>query len=252
MPWVRLIDAGDPPVPVSGEGLRTLIDSVPTLGDLQDRCEEAIRLLARSRADTSAQTGGRGDALARADAMSDALDRSARAAGSLERRLAAIHERAGKLVAAMEFGFLFDPLRHLLSIGYRVAERSLDPNCYDLLASEAHLASFVAIAKGDVPPRHWFRLGRALTPVNRGSVLISWSGSMFEYLMPSLVMRAPPGSLLAETSRLVVRRQMKYGSRTGSALGRLGIGVQCARSGSHLSVLELRGARPGAQARAQR
>ena len=97
---------------------------------------------------------------------------------------------------AMEFGFLLDPERKLLSIGYRVADGSLDPSCYDLLASEARLASFVAIAKGDVPTRHWFRLGRAVTPIGRGAALISWSGSMFEYLMPSLVMRAPAGSLL--------------------------------------------------------
>ncbi len=85
------------------------------------------------------------------------------------------------------------PDRQLLSIGYRVTDGTLDPSCYDLLASEARLASFVAIAKGDVPTRHWFHLGRTVTPVDGGAALISWSGSMFEYLMPSLVMRAPPG-----------------------------------------------------------
>src|SRR5881396_1692801 len=93
------------------------------------------------------------------------------------------------MVAAMDFGFLFDPLRKLFSIGYRVTDGSLDPSYYDLLASEARLTSFVAIAKGDVPVSHWFRLGRALTPVEQDSVLVSWSGSMFEYLMPALVMR---------------------------------------------------------------
>jgi len=119
----------------------------------------------------------------------------------------------------MDFGFLFDRERQLLSIGYRIADGTLDPSCYDLLASEARLASFVAIAKGDVPVRHWFRLGRALTPVDRGSALISWSGSMFEYLMPSLVMRAPLGSLLEQTSRLVVRRHQKYGAELGVPWG---------------------------------
>ncbi len=88
-----------------------------------------------------------------------------------------------------------------------------------MLASEARLASFVAIAKGDVPARHWFRLGRDLTPVDRGSALISWSGSMFEYLMPSLVMRAPEGSMLAQSNRLVVRRQIKYGAELGVPWG---------------------------------
>ena len=123
------------------------------------------------------------------------------------------------MAGAMEFGFLLDPERKLLSIGYRVADGSLDPSCYDLLASEARLASFVAIAKGDVPSRHWFRLGRAVTPVGRGAALISWSGSMFEYLMPSLVMRAPAGSLLEETSRLVVRRQVNYGATLDAPWG---------------------------------
>jgi cyclic beta-1,2-glucan synthetase len=119
----------------------------------------------------------------------------------------------------MEFSFLLDPDRKLLSMGYRVAEGNLDPSCYDLLASEARLASFVAIAKGDVPARHWFRLGRAVTPVERGAALISWSGSMFEYLMPSLVMRAPTGSLIEGTSRLIVRRQIDYGARLGLPWG---------------------------------
>jgi cyclic beta-1,2-glucan synthetase len=132
--------------------------------------------------------------------------------GALERRLAAIEESARSLAGEMDFGFLLDRERRLLSIGYRVADGQLDPSCYDLLASEARLASFVAIAKGDVASRHWFRLGRAVTPIGPGAALISWSGSMFEYLMPSLVMRAPAGSLLEQTARLVVRRQIAYGA----------------------------------------
>ena len=145
--------------------------------------------------------------------------RSTAAVHSLKQRLAALEATARTLVDAMEFGFLLDPDRKLLSIGYRVGESSLDPSCYDLLASEARLASFVAIAKGDVPSRHWFRLGRAVTPIERGAALISWSGSMFEYLMPSLVMRAPTGSLLEQTSRLVVRRQIAYGAALGVPWG---------------------------------
>ncbi len=131
-------------------------------------------------------------------------------AAALDGRLAALAETARAMALAMEFGFLLDDERKLLSIGYLVAEGTLDVNCYDLLASEARLASFFAIAKGDIPARHWFRLGRAVTPVAHGAALISWSGSMFEYLMPSLVMRAPAGSLLAQTNRLVVRRQIDY------------------------------------------
>jgi len=130
----------------------------------------------------------------------------------LSLRLLAIETAARATAEAMEFGFLLDPHRRLLSIGYLVAEGRLDESCYDLLASEARLASFVAIAKGDVPSRHWFRLGRSVTPIEHGAALVSWSGSMFEYLMPSLVMRAPAGSLLEETNRLIVHRQIAFGS----------------------------------------
>jgi cyclic beta-1,2-glucan synthetase len=135
---------------------------------------------------------------------------AARAALAL--RLAAIESTAHQLAMDMEFGFLLDPERRLLSIGYRASEGALDENCYDLLASEARLASFVAIAKNDVPAQHWFRLGRPVTPIGNGAALISWSGSMFEYLMPSLVLRAPAGSLLDQTNRLIVHRQQEYGA----------------------------------------
>jgi cyclic beta-1,2-glucan synthetase len=131
---------------------------------------------------------------------------------SLRQRLATLEATARGMAEAMQFAFLLDPERRLLSIGYRATEGTLDPSCYDLLASEARLASFVAIAKNDVQARHWFRLGRAVTPVEHGAALISWSGSMFEYLMPSLVMRAPFGSLLEQTNRLIVQRQIHYGA----------------------------------------
>ena len=211
MPWARL-DVGD-------AELGSFVHLVSTPAELPDRCEAAIGILVRRRAELAARTDDRMDLLARSDALVDALDRSAQAARLLERRLAALAEIAGKMFDAMEFDFLFDAGRQLLSIGYRVADGTLDPSCYDLLASEARLASFVAIAKGDIPVRHWFRLGRALTPVDRGSALISWSGSMFEYLMSSLVMRAPAGSLLEQTNRFVVRRQMKYGGELGVPWG---------------------------------
>ncbi len=141
----------------------------------------------------------------------EGLESSRRAETALGHRLSALALRCEGIVQAMDFRFLFDPSRKLFSIGYRVADGTLDPSCYDLLASEARLGSFVAIAKGDVSPRHWFLLGRALTPVGRGAALVSWSGSMFEYLMPLLVMRQPPRSLLDLTCRLVVARQIQYG-----------------------------------------
>ncbi|MGO4333938.1 glucoamylase family protein [Labrys sp. KB_33_2] len=137
----------------------------------------------------------------------------------LEERLQAIADTAREMALAMDFAFLLDPDRKLLSIGYSLADNGLDPSCYDLLASEARLASLFAIAKGDVPTRHWFRLGRTATPVGSGSALISWSGSMFEYLMPSLVVRAPAGSLLEQTSRLVVGYQQAYARSLGIPWG---------------------------------
>ncbi len=138
---------------------------------------------------------------------------------SLIHRLTILAHQAEALVRAMDLGFLFDPVRKLFSIGYRVPDGSLDSGYYDLLASEARLTSFVAIAKGNVPVSHWFRLGRALTPVEQDSVLVSWSGSMFEYLMPNLIMRAPSASLLDQTCRLVVRRQITYGAERGVPWG---------------------------------
>ena len=140
-------------------------------------------------------------------------------ASALSHRLAAIAASARDLAVSMDYRFLFDIERQLLSIGYLPSDGQRDPNCYDLLASEARLASLFAIAKGDVPTKHWFRMGRVTTEVAGGAALVSWSGSMFEYLMPSLVMRAPDRSLLAETNRLVVARQIEYGHGMGIPWG---------------------------------
>ena len=147
------------------------------------------------------------------------LASSPRTFAARDARLTTLEDAFRSMAMAMEFGFLFDAERQLLSIGFLMSESALDPNCYDLLASEARLASFFAIAKGDIPARHWFRLGRSATPVGRGAALISWSGSMFEYLMPPLVMSAPKGSLLYQTDRLIVRRQIEYGAAKGLPWG---------------------------------
>ncbi len=130
----------------------------------------------------------------------------------LAARLTAIAERAYGYAMEMEFGFLLDPEQKLLAIGYAQASHSLDPSSYDLLASEARLASFVAIAKNDLPVAHWFRLGRTLTYAAGAPAMVSWSGSMFEYLMPALVMQSFPFTLLDQTYRGAVRRQIAYGA----------------------------------------
>ena len=115
----------------------------------------------------------------------------------------------------MRFGFLYDRSRQLFAIGYRLPDTDgpgrLDGSYYDLLASEARLASFVAIAAGDVPQSHWFRLGRLAVSVEGVPTLLSWSATMFEYLMPSLLMRSFPDTLLDQTCRRAVRRQIQYG-----------------------------------------
>ncbi|MBA3273729.1 MAG: cyclic beta 1-2 glucan synthetase, partial [Chthoniobacterales bacterium] len=122
-------------------------------------------------------------------------------------------------MADLDYEFLYDRERHLLAIGFNVGEHRLDASFYDLLASEARLASFVAIAQGKLPQEHWFSLGRLLTTSGGGPALLSWSGSMFEYLMPLLVMPTYVGTLLDETYRAVVDRQIEYGRERGVPWG---------------------------------
>ncbi|MDR3527805.1 MAG: glucoamylase family protein [Rhizomicrobium sp.] len=177
---------------------QSAVATMPTLAELPSLCDGVLESLTEA-VDSDAKL------------LREAFEASQSAATILAHRLNTLADRAQAMAMAMEFGFLFDADRQLLSIGYRDADGSLDTSFYDLLASEARLASFFAIAKGDVAAKHWFRLGRTMAPISTGSVLISWSGSMFEYLMPSLVMRGPAGSLLEETNRLVVWRQKKYG-----------------------------------------
>jgi len=136
-------------------------------------------------------------------------------------RIAAIERLArqsGEL-ADIEYDFLFDKARHLLAIGYNVAERRRDSSYYDLLASEARLSSFVAIAKGQLPQESWFALGRLLTTAGGKPILLSWSGSMFEYLMPLLVMPTYPDTLLDQTYQAAVEGQIAYGRQRGVPWG---------------------------------
>jgi cyclic beta-1,2-glucan synthetase len=193
--------------------------SIPLLADAPDKFEAVLFEISILRAYLADRNAADRGAIRRIDALTEALKRSAAEAAALIRRLSAIAKNTERMVQEMDFGFLFDSTRKLFSIGYRVADGSLDSNCYDLLASEARLASFVAIAKGEAPSMHWFHLGRSLTPVDRGSALISWSGSMFEYLMPALVMRFPEGSLLSQTYELIVQRQIQYGAERGIPWG---------------------------------
>jgi len=116
-------------------------------------------------------------------------------------------------LSRIEYDFLYDRSRHLLSIGYNVTERRRDASFYDLLASEARLCCFVAIAQGQLPQESWFALGRLLTTAGGEPVLLSWSGSMFEYLMPLLVMPTYEHTLLDQTYKATVNRQIEYGKQ---------------------------------------
>jgi cyclic beta-1,2-glucan synthetase len=141
------------------------------------------------------------------------------AAATLVARLAQLAARAGALVAAMDFRFLYDPDRKLFSIGYQQATHSLDRSYYDLLASEARLASFLAVARNDVPVEHWFRLGRGLSHAAGATSLVSWSGSMFEYLMPLLVMQSFPSTLLDQACSSALARHVAHGEEHGTPWG---------------------------------
>ena len=122
-------------------------------------------------------------------------------------------------LALIEYGFLFDKARNLLSIGYNVTERRQDSGFYDLLASEARFSTFVAIAQGQLPQESWFALGRLLTTSGGEQILLSWGGSMFEYLMPLLVMPTYEHTLLDQTCKTAVARQIEYGRQRGVPWG---------------------------------
>ncbi len=126
---------------------------------------------------------------------------------------------ADALVRKMDFRFLYHSRKKLLSVGYNVSAGRIEPSYYDLLASEARIAVFIAIAKGDISQEAWFHLGRGHTLARGERILLSWTGTMFEYLMPALWMRHYPGTITEQSVRAVVRAQRDYGSRKGVPWG---------------------------------
>ncbi len=146
----------------------------------------------------------------------------------VKQRLQTVASTARRLALAADFKSLYNPKRRLLHIGHRVDSNQLDLSHYDLLASESRLASLVAIAKGDVPPRHWAALGRPVFAGKQGVGLKSWSGSMFEYLMPTLVLDEPAGSLLFEATRsaVAVQRAEAAGRRTPWGISESAVAVR--------------------------
>ncbi|HXV72359.1 MAG TPA: glucoamylase family protein, partial [Acidimicrobiia bacterium] len=202
----RLLDSLD------GEKSDDPPDLAALLAEAENLADIARTLAARGGADRLAAAAEALLATTRSHLRDRTLLADANGRDHLWARLATLADGTAELAAEMDFSFLMNPDNRLLAVGYRIDESAIDQSHYDLLASEARLASFVGIAKGDLPPGHWFRLGRSMTPMGVDAALISWSGSMFEYLMPLLVMRSPPESILDTTYRAVVRRQIEYGN----------------------------------------
>jgi cyclic beta-1,2-glucan synthetase len=131
-------------------------------------------------------------------------------AAAIRQELFLLAQEAEELAKQMDFRLLYDPDRNLLSVGYDVQKKQLLASCYDLLASESRSAAFIAIAKGDIPQNSWFRLGRGHTQYADRRVLLSWTGTMFEYLMPTLWMKTYPATLLENSLRGAVASQRKF------------------------------------------
>lgn len=159
------------------------------------------------------------DALEPAADTEPAAPRPSAASSGAGAALHALAGRARDAALAMDFRFLYDTGRALFSIGWRVDSSELDGSYYDLLASEARLASVIAIAKGDVPIKHWAKLGRPTAWRHGETVLLSWSGSMFEYLMPELLLDSPPLSAIGRTADLIIGEQIDYAAARGVPWG---------------------------------
>lgn len=178
---------------------------------LQRACDEALAEWQLLVGDDDAHAA---QAKARIPTLRDVADGAhAEARAAARARIAELEQLADDAgaFAQMDVLFLYDRAQQLLSIGFNVDEHRLDAARYDLLASEARLGHFVAIAQGQLPQDSWFALGRLMTEVGGEATLLSWSGSMFEYLMPHLVMPAYPDTLLEQTMRHSVRAQINYG-----------------------------------------
>ena len=216
MPWLRLI--AQPPAGCADQAV-ALWQAFNRVADLPVIDWPAAILHARDLLASGTLTTVTDETRQWAVAMLEGLDHSAKAHQQLQRQLETIAERAGAWAHGMEFAMLFDESSRLFFIGYNASADRIDTHHYDLLASEARLASFFAISKGDVPPEHWFYLGRPITTNAHGLALVSWNGSMFEYLMPNLFLRSESETLLGQSDRAAVDIQIAYGRARGAPWG---------------------------------
>ncbi|NSW91494.1 MAG: glycosyl transferase [Firmicutes bacterium] len=154
---------------------------------------------------------GKGKALLKE--LAEDIEAAAIKAGEFINLCNSLSERINKLINNVKFSTLYDKKRQLFYIGYDVEKNRFSKAYYDLLASESRQTSFIAIARGEVDKKHWFKLGRRLTMADDCRGLVSWTGTMFEYLMPLLIMANYENTLMDETYRCVVKTQKTYGRK---------------------------------------
>ncbi|HEU4744186.1 MAG TPA: glucoamylase family protein, partial [Anaerolineales bacterium] len=192
------------------QALQANLSLHPALGEIPDICKRATNIIEELTGFLDQ------DDLAVfewCDALAYDLESARKNCISLLNNFSVLASRAEGYVQNMPFGFLYDSQRHVFHIGYNVESGRLDSNYYDLMASEARIASLVAIARGDVPQNHWLHLSRPLTEFGGARCLLSWSGTMFEYLMPPLFMESYPNTLMDESCRLAIEQQIQYGAK---------------------------------------
>ena len=205
-PWLALVEA--PPrgcEDVARRIAELLGPSMPPAAAGKN-CRQATDLLANFVESSSAHDA----AVAWSTTLLSAIAQGGQAQRELRERLLDDAARLAVAAFAMDFALLYDRDSKLFHIGYNVSADRLDPHFYDLLATEARLASYFAIAKRDVPVEHWYFLGRPITRIAGEHSLLSWNGSMFEYLMPSLLLRSSPGTLLERSERTAVDFQRRH------------------------------------------
>jgi cyclic beta-1,2-glucan synthetase len=179
----------------------------PTLGEIPEICEQAREILERIFDQLEVSDSA---AFSWCEVLSYDLQSAHKFATSLLNDFASLAKRAEVFFEEMNFNFLYDPNRRVFHIGYNVESGRMDPNYYDLIASESRLASLIAIARGDVPQDHWLYLSRPLTEFDGKRTLLSWSGTMFEYLMPTLFLQSYPDTLMDQSCRVAVEQQIEY------------------------------------------
>ena len=203
-----LPESGRDDLTIAWMNLRSTFSFHPPLKDIPDICATALQRLEQVQCQLSDTQEG---AIAWCKTLAGNLQNSRWIAQTLLTTFLGLAQRAEMYFSRMDFGFLFDPQRQVFHIGFNVESGHFDPNYYDLLASEARMAGVLAIARGDVPQSHWLHLARPLTKVGGARTLISWGGGMFEYLMPTLFVENYPNTLMEQSCRAVVERQISYG-----------------------------------------